>query len=71
MMIVEPKMAQPVELDEESIYLFNSTDWKVQKPSLYSRMLIRLIKVELYPVKYWSRDGQGLMITYHALNANG
>ena len=71
MMIVEPKMAQPVELDEESVDLFNSTYWKVQKPSLYSRMLIRLIKVELYPVEYWSRDGQGPMITYHALNANG
>ena len=71
MMIVEAKMAQPVELDEESVDLFSSTNWKVQKPSLYSRMLIRSIEVELYPVEYWSRGGQDPRVTYHALTANG
>ena len=30
-MVVKPKMAQPVELDEEPIDLFNFTGWKVQK----------------------------------------
>ena len=46
MMVVEPKMTQLVEPDEEPVDLFISTDQQVQKPSLSSRMLVQPIKVE-------------------------
>ena len=46
MMVVEPKMTQLVEPDEEPVDLFTSTDQQVQKPSLSSRMLVQPVKVE-------------------------
>ena len=64
MMVVESKTAQPVESNEEPVYLFSSTDQKVQKLSLSSRMLIQ-------PIEFWSRGGQGPMVTYQELNVNG
>ena len=63
-MVVEPKMTQPVEPDKESIDLFNSTDRGVQKPSLFSKMLVQ-------PVERRSRGGRGPTVICHALNANG
>ena len=50
-MVVEPKTAQPIELDEELVNLFSSTDRKVQKPSLSSRMVIQPVKVEPQPIE--------------------
>ena len=51
MIVVEPKMTQPVESDKELIGLFISTSRNVQKPSLSSRTLVQLDKVEPQPVK--------------------
>ena len=50
-MVVEPKTAQPIELDEELVNLFSSTDRKVQKPSLSSRTVVQQLKVEPQPVE--------------------
>ena len=46
MMVVEPKMTQLVESNEELIDWFGSTGRRVLKPSLSSRMLVQPIKVE-------------------------
>ena len=46
MMVVEPKIVQLVELDEEPINLSNSTYQMVQKPYLSSRTLVQSVKVE-------------------------
>ena len=43
-MVIEPKTAQPVELDEEPIDLFGLTNRGVQKPFIYSRTLFQPIK---------------------------
>ena len=69
--VVEQKMTQSVESNEKLVDLFSLLGWKVQKPYLSSRMLIRSIKVELHPVEYQSRGSQGPMVTYHTLNAKG
>ena len=63
MMVVEPKMAQPIEPDEESINQFSSTSRRVQKLSLSSRTLVQLIEV-------WSRGYRGPTITCQVLNTN-
>ena len=59
MIVVEPKMTQPVESDKELIGLFISTSRNVQKPSLSSRTLVQLVKVEPQPVEVQSKFGQG------------
>ena len=46
MMVVEPKMAQSVESNEELVDLFSSTDRRVQTPSLSSRMVVQPVKIE-------------------------
>ena len=46
MMVVKPKMTQPVEPDEEPVDLFNSTGRRVQKSSLSSRTLVQPIQIE-------------------------
>ena len=58
-LVVEPKMTQPVESDKELIGLFISTSRNVQKPSLSSRILVQLVKVEPQPVEVQSKFGQG------------
>ena len=77
MMVVEPKMAQSVESNEELVDLFSSTDRMVQTPSLSSRMVVQPVKIEPQPVevepqsvKVWSRGGQGPMVTCQTLHAN-
>ena len=45
-MVVEPKMTQSVESNEEPIDWFGSTGRRVQKPSLSSKILVQPIKVE-------------------------
>ena len=77
-MVVKPKMAQPVELDEEPIDLFNFTGWKVQKHFLSSKTIVQSVKVEpqsieVEPqsVEIWSKGGRGPTVTYQALNTNG
>ena len=45
-MVVEPKRTQLVESNEEPIDWFGSTGRRVQKPSLFSKILIQPIKVE-------------------------
>ena len=60
--VVEPKTAQPVKPDEKPVDLFSSIGWKVQKPSLCSRILVQ-------PVEEQLRDGRGPTVTYQALNA--
>ena len=62
-MVVEPKMAQPVESNDEPVDLFNLTGQGMQKPSLSSRMLVQSIE-------NWSRGGWGPTITCQILNAN-
>ena len=64
MMVVESKIAQLVESNEEPVYLFSSIDQKMQKLSLSSRTLIQ-------PIEFQSRGGQGPMVTYQELNVNG
>ena len=59
MMVVEPNMAQPVEQDEESIDLFSSINWTVQKPSLFSRMFVQPVGFEPQLIEVWSRFDQG------------
>ena len=39
-MVVEPKMAQPVESNDELVDLFNLTGRGMQKPSLSSKILV-------------------------------
>ena len=55
MMVVEPKTTQLVEPDEEPVNLFSSIGRMVQKPSLSSRTLVQLVKVEPQPVEVQSR----------------
>ena len=80
-MVVELKTTQPVEpdeesveLDEEPIDLFNSIGQGVQKPSLFSRMLVQPVKVQPQLVEFQSRrqskGSQGPTTTCHTLNAN-
>ena len=54
-MVVEPKMTQSIESDEEPVNLFSSTGRMVQKPSFSSRTLVQLVKVEPQPVEVQSR----------------
>ena len=49
MMVVEPKMTQPIKLDEELVNLFSSIGRRVQKPFLSFKTLAQLIEV-------WSRS---------------
>ena len=51
MMVVKQKTTQPVELDEELVNQFSSTGRGVHKSSLYSRMLVQLVKVEPQPIE--------------------
>ena len=53
-MIVESKMAQPVEPDEEPVNRFSSIGRKMKKHSFYSRMLVQ-------PVEVRSRFDQGVV----------
>ena len=71
MMVVEPKMVQPVDLDEKPVGLSWSTYRIVQKPYLYSITFFQSVKVEPQLVEVRSRDGWGSTVTYQALNANG
>ena len=57
-MVVNPKMAQPIELDEEPIdllaqpvNLFSSIDQGVQKPYFSSRTLVQPVKIEPQPIE--------------------
>ena len=77
MMVVEPKMVQSVESNEEPVDLFSSTDQRVQTPFLSSRTVVQPVKIEPQPVevepqsvKVWSRGGQGPMVTCQTLHAN-
>ena len=54
-MVVEPKMAQSVESDEEPIDLFSSIGQGVQKHSLSSKTLVQLVKIEPQLVEGQSR----------------
>ena len=69
-MVVEPKMTQSIESDEEPVDLFRSIGQGVQKHSLSSRTLVQLVKIEPQLVEGQSRGDRGPTITYHALNAN-
>ena len=78
MMVVEPKMVQSVESNEEPIDLFSSTDRRVQTPFLSSRTVVQPVKVWTVigrlppqPVKVWIVTSRGPMITCQTLNANG
>ena len=46
MIIVELKMTQPFEPDEEPVDLFSSIGQMMQKPSFYSRTIVQSVKVE-------------------------
>ena len=46
MMVVNPKMIQSIESDEQPVDQFSSTDQRVQKSSLFSRTLVQSVKVE-------------------------
>ena len=54
-MVVEPKMAQLIKPNEEPINLISSTSWKVQKPSISSKILVWLVKIRPHLVEYRSR----------------
>ena len=56
LIVVEPKMAQPVELNEESIDLFSSIGREGAKPSLSSKILVQPIEVGPQSVKGRSRS---------------
>ena len=79
MMIVEPKMTQLLEPDEEPIDLFNLIGRIMQKPSLFltafatkaSPLLNDYEKVKPQPIEVRLRGGQGSTVTRQALNANG
>ena len=65
-MVVNPKMAQPIELDEEPIdllaqpvNLFSSIDQGVQKPYFSSRTLVQPVKIEPQPIEIRSRSDWG------------
>ena len=61
---------QPVEPTEEPVNMFNSISWKMQKPSLSSRMLVQPIEIEPHPIEYRSNNGRGSTVTFNVLNAN-
>ena len=44
MMVVKPKTTQSIEPNKQPVDQFSSTDWRVQKPYLFSRMLVQQIK---------------------------
>ena len=72
-LVVEPKMAQPVEPDEESINLQLNRSRGAKNSSLSSRMIVQPIKVEPQPVDPHlnrSRGSRGPKVTHQALNVN-
>ena len=77
-LIVEPKMAQPVEPNEESVDPQLNRLKGAKKPSLYSRTVVQLVNIKQEPVDpHLNRSrsgkgrGRGPTVTYKALNANG
>ena len=69
-LVVEPKTVQPVEPDEEPVDPQLNRSRCAKKNSLYSIMVVQLIKIEPQPVKVQSRTGRGPTVTCQALNAN-
>ena len=80
-LVVEPKMTQLVELDEEPIDCQlnrsrsrstpNSTCRGCKKLSLSSKMIVQPVKVEPQLVEVRLRFGRDPTVTCQALNANG
>ena len=70
MMVVEPKLVQLVEPNEELVNLLSSTGWMVQKPYLFSGMLVQPVKVQPQPVDPHLnrlRSGQGVVEAHQSL----
>ena len=63
-LLVEPKMAQPIELDEESVDPSTQPVEGCKKHSLSFRMVVQSVNV-------WTVTCQGPTVTCQALNANG
>ena len=64
MMVVEPKLVQLVELNEELVNLLSSTGWMVQKPYFFSGMLVQPVKVQPQSFEIQSKGNRGPMVTY-------
>ena len=67
MIIVETKMTQPVELDEEPV----DPQFKRSKGTKTFSFFQNACSTNQGMVEIWSRDGWSPMVTYQALNANG
>ena len=60
-LVIEPKMAQPIEPDEEPINPQLNWSRGTKKPYLSSKTVVQLVKVEPQPVNphlNWLRSGQ-------------
>ena len=70
-LVVEPKTAQPVEPDEESVNPQLNRSRGAKNSSLSSRMIVQPVKVEPQLVEVRLRFGRDPTVTCQALNANG